>query len=72
MSDDESPQDQDTEHDESYFASSGTVGVVDLGASQTVIGSQQIPELLQKLPACVRDRVKRTDCNLVWKSPNVE
>ena len=37
------------ESHESYFASSGTVGVVDLGASQTVIGSQQIPELLQRL-----------------------
>ena len=27
---------------ECHFASSGTVGVVDLGASQTVIGSQQV------------------------------
>ena len=53
----DSPQ---IEHHESYFASSGTVGVVDLGASQTVIGSQQVPELLQRLPSFVRDRVKRT------------
>ena len=34
----------------SYFATSGTVGVVDLGASQTVIGSEQVPELLSNLP----------------------
>ena len=61
---------QNPEQHESYFASSGTIGVVDLGASQTVIGSQQIPELLQKLPACVRDRVKRTDCNLVFRFGN--
>lgn len=41
---------QEVENHESYFASSGMVGVVDLGASQTVIGSQQVPELLQRLP----------------------
>ena len=58
------------EHHESYFASSGTVGVVDLGASQTVIGSQQVPELLQRLPSFVRDRVKRTSCNLVFRFGN--
>lgn len=33
------------------FASSGTIGVVDLGASQTVIGdNKQVPELLNNLP----------------------
>ena len=37
----------------SYFATSGTVGVVDLGASQTVIGSEQVPELLSNLPEWV-------------------
>ncbi len=61
---------EEVEQHHSYFASSGTVGVVDLGASQTVIGSQQIPELLQKLPAGVKDRVKRTDCNLVFRFGN--
>ena len=66
---DRSEEPQNTEQHESYFASSGTIGV-DLGASQTVIGSQQIPELLQKLPAGVRDRVKRTDCNLVFRFGN--
>ena len=54
----------------SYFASSGTTGVVDLGASQTVIGSQQIPELLEKLPEEIRSRVKRTDCHLVFRFGN--
>ena len=37
----------DSEH-LSLFASTGTIGVVDLGASQTVIGSRQVPELLDQ------------------------
>ena len=41
------------------FVSSGTIGVVDLGASQTVMGDQQLKELLQNLPASVRSRVRR-------------
>ena len=63
-----SEDDSSVQH--SYFASSGTIGVVDLGASQTVIGSQQIPELLEKLPSEIRSRVKRTDCNLVFRFGN--
>ena len=52
------------------FASTGTTGVVDLGASQTVIGNRQIPELLERLPLQVRNRVKRTNCNLVFRFGN--
>ena len=37
---------EDSEH-LSLFASSGSIGIVDLGASQTVIGSKQVPELLK-------------------------
>ena len=55
---------------ESYFASTGTIGVVDLGASQTVIGSSQVSELLSKLPAEVRQQVKRTHCHLVFRFGN--
>ena len=55
---------------ECLFASSGTVGVVDLGASQTVIGSQQGSELLQQLPWQVRQKVKRTSCQLVFRFGN--
>ena len=55
---------------ESYFASTGTVGVVDLGASQTVIGSDQVSDLLSKLPKAIRQQVKRTHCNLVFRFGN--
>lgn len=55
---------------ESDFASTGSIGVVDLGASQTVIGSDQVSELLSKLPKHVRQQVKRTNCNLVFRFGN--
>ena len=32
------------------FALSGTVGIVDLGASRTVVGSQQVKEILAGVP----------------------
>ena len=52
------------------FASSGTVGVVDLGASQTVIGSKQVTELLQGLPDHIRSQVRRMPCQLVFRFGN--
>ena len=52
------------------FASVGPVGVVDLGASQTVIGDQQVPELLQGIPQEVRNKVRKTACHLVFRFGN--
>jgi hypothetical protein len=54
----------------SLFASTGSIGAVDLGASQTVIGSQQVPELLSQIPEWVRKDVKRKPCNLVFRFGN--
>ena len=52
------------------FATSGTTGIVDLGASQTVIGDQQVSELLARLPVKIRDQVTRTSCNLTFRFGN--
>ena len=54
----------------SLFATTGTVGVVDLGASQTVIGSEQVPELLSNLPDWVRAKTRRCQCNLTFRFGN--
>ena len=54
----------------SLFASAGSIGVVDLGASQSVIGSQQVPELLNQIPEWVRKDIKRKPCNLVFRFGN--
>ena len=55
---------------EVLFATSGTVGIVDLGASQTVVGDQQIPELLAGLPSSIRNQVTRTNCSLTFRFGN--
>ncbi len=55
---------------ESLFASEGTHGVVDLGASQTVIGSSQVPDLLKLIPKSVRDVVKQVPCHLTFRFGN--
>jgi hypothetical protein len=44
---------------ETMFVSHGPFGIVDLGASQTVIGQQQVPELLNHLPVSIRSKVKK-------------
>ena len=55
---------------EANFVTTGTMGIVDLGASQTVIGDKQVPELLQQLPTEIRNQVKRTSCNLTFRFGN--
>ena len=42
---------------ETMFVSHGPFGFVDLGASQTVIGNQQVSELLDHLPSDVQQKV---------------
>ena len=44
--------------------------MIDLGASQTVIGSQQVPELLAQLSDEVRQGVKRKPCHLIFRFGN--
>ena len=44
--------------------------MVDLGASQTVIGSKQVPELLESIPETIRKQIKKTSCNLVFRFGN--
>ena len=64
--------DQTEEEDSAdcLFVSTGTQGIVDLGASQTVIGSVQVPELLKQLPPDVVSKVRRVSCNLVFRFGN--
>ena len=39
------------------FATAQAVGILDLGASQTVMGQHQVPEFLESLPANIRKMV---------------
>ena len=55
---------------EALFAQHGCCGIVDLGASQTVIGQSHVHELLQELPKEIRNQVRKIDCNTVFRFGN--
>lgn len=56
-------------HD-TMFASHGTIGIVDLGASQTVMGEQQVDEFCNQLPAHVRDRIQEKEVSMSFRFGN--
>ena len=52
------------------FASHGTIGIVDLGASQTVMGCHQQEEFLSQLPREIRDRVRYRPVSMSFRFGN--
>ena len=52
------------------FATHGSFGVVDMGATKTVIGSQKIGELLASLEPQVRQKVSRCPCDFTFRFGN--
>ena len=58
--------------DESHvcFATYGAMGVLDLGASKTVIGSEHVAELLDGLSPQVRKQVTRCACHVTFRFGN--
>lgn len=52
------------------FVSHGPFGILDLGASQTVIGKQQVNEVLQGLPSEIAQRVQKIPCDTVFRFGN--
>ena len=53
-----------------HFASHGSHGVVDLGASKTVIGSQNLEDLLQSLPETTKRKLSRCPCKMQFRFGN--
>ena len=56
--------------EEVNFASYSSYGVVDLGASKTVIGSQCLKELIQALPKNILQKCYRTPCVINFRFGN--
>lgn len=52
------------------FATSQSIGIVDLGASQTVMGKHQEEEFLDNLPAETRQRVQYKDVHMSFRFGN--
>lgn len=53
-----------------HFASHGSFGVVDLGASKTVIGSKHIPDLLKSFDPSIREKLRRCPCQMQFRFGN--
>jgi hypothetical protein len=62
----------DTESEDhlTLFATHSSLGVVDLGATKTVIGSQLVPGLLKGLSPEARQTVRRCPCKLTFRFGN--
>ena len=52
------------------FATHGSYGVLDLGATKTVIGSNQVSDFLNSLHPKVRKTVKRCACSITFRFGN--
>ena len=52
------------------FATHGSHGILDLGASKTVIGSDHVAELIQSLDVAVRQKLSRCACNITFRFGN--
>ena len=52
------------------FASHGTFGILDSGATKSVVGSALLPALLEGLHPDVRQRARRCSCNITFRFGN--
>ena len=52
------------------FATHGSLGVVDLGATKTVIGSNQVKDLLASLDDNIRQKVTKSPCRITFRFGN--
>ena len=59
-----------TEPESIGFASHGSSGIVDLGATKTVVGSDRVPGLLENLYPSIRRKVSRCPCHISFRFGN--
>ena len=62
--------DQDKSEDIACFATYGAMGVLDSGASKTVIGSDHVSDLIESLSPAIRRSLTRVDCNITFRFGN--
>ena len=52
------------------FASHGSFGIVDLGASQTIIGENQLSQVLASFPRPVQQAIREIPCDVMFRFGN--
>lgn len=55
---------------EAFFASQGTWGVLDSGATKTVIGSQLVKDLIAGLSKSIQEKLSRCACRITFRFGN--
>ena len=53
-----------------FFSTQGTCGILDTGASKSVISSKLLPALIESLTPHVRQQVFRTSCDITFRFGN--
>ena len=53
-----------------FFSTQGTCGILDTGASKSVIGNKLLPALIESLTPHVRQQVFRTSCDITFRFGN--
>ena len=53
-----------------FFATHGTCGILDTGATKSVIGSKLLPALFESLPKGIRQQLFRTKCDITFRFGN--
>ena len=53
-----------------FFATHGSHGIIDTGATKSVIGSDLLPDFLKSLNPDIRDRVHRCKCSITFRFGN--
>ena len=61
---------KDVQSENIFFASHGSYGIVDLGASQSVIGQRQLAQVLNSFEPEIRAQIRETKCDTVFRFGN--
>ena len=53
-----------------FFSAHGTYGILDTGATKSVVGSSHLPALIESFPANVKKQLRRTTCEITFRFGN--
>ena len=63
-------QQTSTSEDTVFFLDHDAAGILDLGASKTVIGSQHLPSLIAQLDPALKKQLRRCPCHITFRFGN--
>eukprot|EP00435_Cladocopium_sp_Y103_P019643 s813_g4.t1 len=58
------------EAEEAFFTSHGMLGILDTGATKSVVGSHHLPALIESFPPDLQKQLSRTSCEIIFRFGN--